>query len=159
MSTFTSTIIFGSLALLVTQCASQRTPTITYISPPIVTRIGGTIEMDCSAIYATEYPILWVKLPSGCKIEREAFTNNIRSIISDNCTPIPLSSGSALIIRDNRFRWLENYQPLKQISFWTDSFTLAAGLAINISLFFNWWAEQPEGQRFVCPWLESNLDP
>lgn len=93
------------LALLATRCASQRTPTITYISPPIVTRIGGTIEMDCSAIYATEYPILWVKLPSGCKIEREAFTNNIRSIISDNCTPIPLSSGSALIIRDNRFRY------------------------------------------------------
>jgi neuronal growth regulator 1 len=100
-STYTLLVV---LTLLVTQCTSQRTPTITYISPPIVTRIGGTIEMDCSAIYATEYPILWVKLPSGCKIEREAFTNNIRSIISDNCTPIPLSSGSALIIRDNRFR-------------------------------------------------------
>jgi hypothetical protein len=67
-------------------------------------RIGGTIEMDCSAIYATEYPILWVKLPSGCTIERESLANNIRSIVSDNCTPIPLSSGSALIIRDNRFR-------------------------------------------------------
>ena len=83
----------------------QRTPTITYISPPIVTRIGGTIEMDCSAIYATEYPILWVKLPSGCTIERETLANNIRSIVSDSCTPIPLSSGSALIIRDNRFRF------------------------------------------------------
>ena len=82
----------------------QRTPTITYVSPPIVTRIGGTIEMDCSAIYATEYPILWVKLPSGCTIERETLSNNIHSIVSDNCTPIPLSSGSALIIRDNRFR-------------------------------------------------------
>ena len=101
MSILTSLFLIGVLA---TMSEAQRTPTITYISPPIVTRIGGTIEMDCSAIYATEYPILWVKLPSQCKVQRESLADNIRSIVSDNCTPIPLSSGSALIIRDNRFR-------------------------------------------------------
>ena len=101
MSILTSLFLIGVLASM---SEAQRTPTITYISPPIVTRIGGTIEMDCSAIYATEYPILWVKLPSQCKVQRESLADNIRSIVSDNCTPIPLSSGSALIIRDNRFR-------------------------------------------------------
>jgi len=40
--------------------------------------------MDCSVLYATEYPILWMK-------------------IGDDGKPIPLSSGSSLIIRDNRF--------------------------------------------------------
>ena len=79
----------------------QRTPTISYItSPDIVTKIGGTTEMDCSVLYATEYPVLWVKLPQNCG-ERN---NDIRNYETDNCTPIPLSSGSALIVRDNRFR-------------------------------------------------------
>ena len=86
-----------------------------FFSPPIVTRIGGTIEMDCSAIYATEYPILWVKLPSQCKVARESLADNIRSIVSDSCTPIPLSSGSALIIRDNRFRCLISISNLRVI--------------------------------------------
>ena len=45
-------------------CQAQRTPTISYITPSITTKIGGTIEMDCSVLYASEYPILGVKLPS-----------------------------------------------------------------------------------------------
>lgn len=40
--------------------------------------------MDCSVLYGTEYPVLWMKIGA------------------DN-RPIPLSSGSSLIIRDNRF--------------------------------------------------------
>ena len=80
----------------------QRTPTISYITTPdITTRIGGTVEMDCSVLYATEYPILWVKLPKNCEKERD---NDIRSQVSDRCTPIPLSYESALVVRDNRFR-------------------------------------------------------
>ena len=81
----------------------QRTPTISYITTPdIVTKIGGTIEMDCSVLYATEYPVLWMKLPKDCQDERNS--NDIRNFESNSCTPIPLSSGSALIVRDNRFR-------------------------------------------------------
>ncbi len=91
-------MIVASLAAL---CSCQRTPTISYISPPILTRIGGTIEMDCSVLYATEYPVLWVKLPGACGGAQR--NSDIRSLVSDQCTPVPLSSGSALIVRDNRF--------------------------------------------------------
>lgn len=80
---------------------TQRTPTISYItSPDIVTKIGGAIEMDCSVLYATEYPVLWVKLPQDCKGIRNG---DYRNAEVESCTPIPLSSGSALIVRDNRF--------------------------------------------------------
>ncbi len=95
-------LIVISLVLLASSFSdAQRTPTISYITPEIITRIGGTIEMDCSVLYATEYPVLWVKLPSNCEGDRDS---DIRSLVSDQCTPIPLSSGSALIVRDNRFR-------------------------------------------------------
>lgn len=63
---------------------SQRTPTISYASPNISTTRSSTIDMDCSVLYGTEYPVLWMKIGADNK-------------------PIPLSSGSSLIIRDNRF--------------------------------------------------------
>ena len=97
-----SSSVFTFLILLPLLSMAQRTPTISYITAPdIVTRIGGTVEMDCSVLYSTEYPVLWVKLPSKCEGAR---SNDIRSLESDKCTPILLSSGSALVIRDNRFR-------------------------------------------------------
>jgi len=83
---------------------AQRTPTISYITrPDIVAKIGGTIEMDCSVLYATEYPVMWVKLPSKDALcgSRQS---DLRTVVSDLCTPVPLSFGSALIVRDNRFR-------------------------------------------------------
>jgi len=63
---------------------AQRTPTISFVSPNISTTRSSTIDMDCSILYGTEYPVLWMKIGA------------------DN-RPIPLSSGSSLIIRDNRF--------------------------------------------------------
>ena len=92
--------LWSSLALLV---QGQRTPTISYISASMRTKQGGTIEMDCSTLYATEYPILWVKLPKGDCSDRKNY--DLRSQDADPCTPVPLSSGSALIVRDNRFRY------------------------------------------------------
>jgi len=90
------------LAMVAAVARGQRTPTISYITAPdIFARIGGTIEMDCSVLYATEYPVLWVKLPSDCA--DKVRNNDIRNVNPDECTPIPLSSGSALIVRDNRF--------------------------------------------------------
>ena len=94
------TLIVGLLASVI---QGQRTPTISYITPSITTKIGGTIEMDCSVLYATEYPILWVKLPSNCEAGRETY--NYRTQEADSCTPVPLSQGSALIITDTRFRY------------------------------------------------------
>ena len=92
--------LWSSLAFLV---QGQRTPTISYISASMRTKQGGTIEMDCSTLYATEYPILWVKLPGDGCTDRKNF--DFRSSVADTCTPVPLSSGSALIVRDNRFRY------------------------------------------------------
>ena len=102
-------LIFG-LFWMAIFCQAQRTPTIAYITPSITTKIGGTIEMDCSVLYASEYPILWVKLPSHCSAARETY--NLRAQESDSCTPVPLSSGSALIVRDNRFRYVKSYNPI-----------------------------------------------
>eukprot|EP00092_Neocalanus_flemingeri_P018811 GFUD01020369.1.p1 GENE.GFUD01020369.1~~GFUD01020369.1.p1 ORF type:complete len:361 (-),score=89.88 GFUD01020369.1:114-1196(-) len=62
----------------------QRTPTISFVTPNISTTRSSTIDMDCSILYGTEYPVLWMKIGADKR-------------------PIPLSSGSSLIIRDNRF--------------------------------------------------------
>lgn len=85
-------IVTSAIVLIV--CEADPTPTITYISPPIVTRSGSTIDMDCSAADATEYPILWMKLPAKCSSDH----------LESTCTSIPLSSGSSLIVRDPRYR-------------------------------------------------------
>lgn len=66
--------------------ASQRTPTISYISQEQIKDIGGTVELECSVQYAEEYPVLWMRID--------------RSRQSDG---LPISTGSALIIRDSRF--------------------------------------------------------
>jgi len=72
------------LVKLVLHTEGQRTPTISYVSPNKSTTRSSTIDMDCSILYGTEYPVLWMKIGADNK-------------------PIPLSSGSSLIIRDNRF--------------------------------------------------------
>ena len=100
LQTWLLPLIVGLLAPVI---QGQRTPTISYITPSITTKIGGTIEMDCSVLYATEYPILWVKLPSNCEAGRETY--DFRTQEADSCTPVPLSQGSALIITDTRFRY------------------------------------------------------
>jgi len=72
------------LLVLVSFTSGQRTPTISFVSPNISTTRSATIDMDCSVLYATEYPVLWMKIGADNK-------------------PIPLSTGSSLIIRDHRF--------------------------------------------------------
>lgn len=71
------------LLILVT---SQRTPTISYISQEQIKDIGGTVELDCSVQYAQEYPVLWMKVDRGRLTQ-----------------PLPISTGSSLIIPDGRF--------------------------------------------------------
>jgi len=97
-------MVFLLLLLAVSLASAQRTPTISYITQPdIVTNIGGTVEMDCSVLYATEFPVMWVKLP-GENPACGSREGDLRTVVSDLCTPVPLSFGSALIVRDNRFR-------------------------------------------------------
>ena len=73
-----------SLSLHCSLVSSQRTPTISYVTPNISTTRSSTIDMECSVLWATAYPVLWMKIDKDGK-------------------PIPLASGSSLIIRDHRF--------------------------------------------------------
>nr|CAD7570475.1 unnamed protein product [Timema californicum] len=65
---------------------AQRTPTISYISQEQIKDIGGVVELECSVQYAQDYPVLWMK------VDRNRITE-----------PLPISTGSSLIIRDSRF--------------------------------------------------------
>jgi len=76
---------FSILCFVIT-VASQRTPTISYISQEQIKDIGGTVELECSVQYAQDYPVLWMRVD--------------RSRQSDG---LPISTGSSLIIRDSRF--------------------------------------------------------
>ncbi|KAL1117792.1 hypothetical protein AAG570_004107, partial [Ranatra chinensis] len=64
----------------------QRTPTISYITQEQIIDIGGVVELECSVQYAQDYPVLWIKMH--------------RTGASD---PLPISTGSSLIIKDSRF--------------------------------------------------------
>jgi hypothetical protein len=66
--------------------SAQRTPTISYISQEQIKDIGGVVELDCSVQYAQDYPVLWMKIDQNRTQD-----------------PLPISSGSSLIIRDSRF--------------------------------------------------------
>ncbi|KAJ1520905.1 hypothetical protein ONE63_003985 [Megalurothrips usitatus] len=65
---------------------AQRTPTISYISQEQIKDIGGTVELHCSVQYASDYPVLWVKVDRNRQMD-----------------PLTIASGSTLIIRDSRF--------------------------------------------------------
>lgn len=64
---------------------SQRTPTISYISQEQIKDIGGTVDFHCSVQYSQDYPVLWIK------------------INKDRGDQLPISTNTALIIRDSRF--------------------------------------------------------
>lgn len=64
--------------------AQDRRPTISYISQPeIVTDIGGTIEMRCNVQYASQYPVIWMKLDPV-----------------DRNNDLPITTGTTLILTD-----------------------------------------------------------
>jgi len=66
----------------------DRRPTISFITQPeIVTDIGGDVEMKCTVNYASDYPVVWMRLDN---VER----NN----------DLPITSGTTLILKDPRFR-------------------------------------------------------
>ena len=80
IKTLLSLSVISALTSLIT---AQRTPTISYVAPNISTTRSSTIDMDCSVLWATEYPILWMKIDAEGR-------------------PIPLARGPSLIIRDHR---------------------------------------------------------
>lgn len=74
--------------VMVGQVRSQnRRPTISFITQPeIVTDIGGDIEMKCTIQYASDYPVIWMKLDSV-----------------DRNNDLPITTGTTLILTDPRF--------------------------------------------------------
>lgn len=74
-------------AVLVGVDAQNRRPTISFITQPeIVTDIGGDIEMKCTIQYASDYPVIWMKLDSV-----------------DRNNDLPITTGTTLILTDPRF--------------------------------------------------------
>lgn len=73
------------LLLLPLVCLGQRTPSISHITQEQIKDIGGTVELECSVQYATEYTVLWVKSTR------------------DRGDSVFLSTGSSLVIKDSRF--------------------------------------------------------
>ena len=102
------TLLFISvIAAMTSMMAAQRTPTISYVTPNISTTRSSTIDMDCSVLWATEYPILWMK-------------------IDELGRPIPLARGPSLIIRDHRY-----------INSLIESALKGSGLGLELSLTIN----------------------
>lgn len=78
-----SVILAFALLQIVT---SQRTPTISYITQEQIKDIGGSVELQCSVQYGTDYPVLWIKLNRHSGHDQ-----------------LPISTGTSLIVRDSRF--------------------------------------------------------
>jgi len=67
--------------------SQNRRPTISFITQPeIVTDIGGTVEMKCTIQYASDYPVIWMKLDSV-----------------DRNNDLTVTVGNTLILKDPRF--------------------------------------------------------
>lgn len=73
--------------LVMTVNCQNRRPTISFITQPeIVTDIGGEIEMLCTIQYASDYPVIWMKLDSV-----------------DRSNDLTITTGTTLILKDPRF--------------------------------------------------------
>lgn len=84
------TIIYVVAVVFVALCdvphvSAQRTPSISHITQEQIKDIGGTVELDCSVQYASEYTVMWIK------------TNAQRT------ESVFLSSSSTLVLKDTRF--------------------------------------------------------
>ena len=67
--------------------SQNRRPTISFITQPeIVTDIGGDVEMKCTIQYASDFPVIWMKLD-------EVDRNN----------DLTVTVGTTLILKDPRF--------------------------------------------------------
>jgi len=74
------------MMVLMVRCQNRR-PTISFITQPeIVTDIGGDIEMKCTIQYASDYPVIWMKLDSV-----------------DRNNDLTVTVGTTLILKDPRF--------------------------------------------------------
>ncbi|XP_052893350.1 lachesin [Anopheles moucheti] len=78
-------VLLFAIGGLVGPVRGQRTPTISYITQEQIKDIGGTVELECSVLYASDYSVHWVKTSS------------------DRSDVVFLSTGSSLVLKDSRF--------------------------------------------------------
>ena len=77
--------ILTLVTLMVIGVDSQnRRPTISFITQPeIVTDIGGDIEMKCTIQYASDFPVIWMKLDSVDRNNDLTLTHGTTQILTD----------------------------------------------------------------------------
>jgi len=79
--------LMAMLAMAEVVFCQNRRPTISFITQPeIVADIGGDVEMKCTIQYASDYPVIWMKLDSV-----------------DRNNDLPITTGTRLILTDPRF--------------------------------------------------------
>ena len=85
--TMTGTLATSCLLLLAATAAvsaQNRRPTISFITQPeIVTDIGGDIEMKCTIQYASDFPVIWMKLDSVDRNNDLTLTHGTTQILTD----------------------------------------------------------------------------
>lgn len=70
-------------------CAAQRAPSITYISEDQQVDVGSSVELTCSAQFAEDFSVIWVKKSGSNKNDY-----------------IFLSTDTSLVVKESRFALL-----------------------------------------------------
>ncbi|RWS01936.1 lachesin-like isoform X2 [Dinothrombium tinctorium] len=75
-------LIYAYLTLYVVE--AQQNPSISYISPDKVVRIGDTVDMQCSVQYPANYPVIWTKINRDNSFENFLISRDSSLSIYDN---------------------------------------------------------------------------
>ena len=77
-------LVITMFVLMVEVNCQNRRPTISFITQPeIVTDIGGDIEMKCTIQYASDFPVIWMKLDSVDRNNDLTLTHGTTQILTD----------------------------------------------------------------------------
>lgn len=74
------------LVIALTVCGlanAQRTPSISYITQEQIKDIGGSVELQCSVQYASDYNVVWIK-QSGDRFDSVFISNSASLVLKDS---------------------------------------------------------------------------
>lgn len=63
--------------------AAQRTPSISYITQEQIKDIGGSVELQCSVQYASDYNVVWIK-QGGDRFDSVFISNSASLVLKDS---------------------------------------------------------------------------
>lgn len=75
-----------SLVFAITLCGlinAQRTPSISYITQEQIKDIGGSVELQCSVQYASDYNVVWIK-QGGDRFDSVFISNSASLVLKDS---------------------------------------------------------------------------